>query len=150
MYHYTAAALMYDQFSYIQGEQMSLTISTCNILLICKTSLLIRFEIGFLDTHCTVTFMLFIIWCTFSELISYTGNMADSVPRAIVLGMLSRRFNQPGIVYWGPQCNKAVQALYPNMEIRRKGRSKVYPLSIQQALWCRDRWLVCSSITDIL
>jgi len=63
----------------------------------------------------------------FPDLIRYTGNMADSVPRSELLNMLSRRFNQPQILYWGPQCNKAIEALYPNIDIRRKGRSKVYP-----------------------
>ena len=61
--------------------------------------------------------------------------MDCGVFRDELLTSLSEIMNNPDVVNWGMQCNRAVRQGYPHVHIKRKGKFKKYPLL--QNIWER-------------
>ena len=53
--------------------------------------------------------------------------MDKGVYRDDILLALSDMLSDPDIKSWGKQSNKAIRVVFPNVEIKRKGKDKTYP-----------------------
>ena len=60
----------------------------------------------------------------------WTGDMDKGVYRDDILLALSDMLSDPDIKSWGKQSNKAIRVVFPNVEIKRKGKDKTYPFII--------------------
>ncbi|KAK3602204.1 hypothetical protein CHS0354_004722 [Potamilus streckersoni] len=56
--------------------------------------------------------------------LTWTGNMYHGVSRDQVLNMLIEKFSESEVKHWGSQCNRAIRFLYPDVEMKRKGKYK--------------------------
>ena len=53
--------------------------------------------------------------------------MDNGVYRDDILSVLADTLRDSETKNWGKQCNKAVRVVFPNVEIKRKGKDKTYP-----------------------
>ena len=53
--------------------------------------------------------------------------MEKGVYRDDILSVLADTLENPETKNWGKQCNKAVRVVFPNIDIKRKGKDKTYP-----------------------
>jgi len=58
--------------------------------------------------------------------------MESGISRDEILELLKGRIEEPDVQHWGVQCNRAIRVLFPNVEMKRKGKYKTYPLSDKQ------------------
>ena len=65
----------------------------------------------------------------FSAILLWTGDMDKGVYRDDILSVLVDTLGNPETKNWGKQCNKAVRVVFPNVDIKRKGKDKTYPFS---------------------
>ncbi|XP_033760957.1 uncharacterized protein LOC117342806 [Pecten maximus] len=62
------------------------------------------------------------------SLVQWTGDLESGVSRDEILELLKGRIEEPDVQHWGVQCNRAIRVLFPNVEMKRKGKYKTYPL----------------------
>ncbi|KAL5013019.1 hypothetical protein ScPMuIL_011570 [Solemya velum] len=57
----------------------------------------------------------------------WTGDLQSGVARDEVLDLLHEKIDEPDVVHWGVQCNRAMRLLFPDIQMKRKGKFKTYP-----------------------
>ncbi|KAL3870657.1 hypothetical protein ACJMK2_038704 [Sinanodonta woodiana] len=62
--------------------------------------------------------------------LTWTGNLYHGVSRDQILNMLIEKFSESEVKHWGSQCNRAIRFLYPDVEMKRKGKYKTYPFHV--------------------
>ncbi|XP_060068010.1 uncharacterized protein LOC132548205 [Ylistrum balloti] len=58
------------------------------------------------------------------SLVQWTGDLESGVSRDEILELLKGRIEEPDVQHWGVQCNRAIRVLFPNVEMKRKGKYK--------------------------
>ncbi|XP_069121256.1 uncharacterized protein [Argopecten irradians] len=58
------------------------------------------------------------------SLVQWTGDLDSGVSRDEILELLKGRIEEPDVQHWGVQCNRAIRVLFPNVEMKRKGKYK--------------------------
>ncbi|XP_041368862.1 uncharacterized protein LOC121383126 [Gigantopelta aegis] len=58
------------------------------------------------------------------EIIHWTGDTESGVSRDQLLEVLAAKIKDPDIHHWGVQCNRAARMLFPDIQMRRKGKYK--------------------------
>ncbi|XP_029643444.1 probable serine/threonine-protein kinase DDB_G0282963 isoform X1 [Octopus sinensis] len=58
------------------------------------------------------------------ELVFWTGDFDMGISRDEVLQLLGQKIEEPGVQYWGVQCNRAMRFLFPSIHMKRKGKFK--------------------------
>lgn len=64
-----------------------------------------------------------------------------SISRDDLLTVLHKRIDEPDVLYWGMQCNRAIRIVFPSVTIKRKGKFKTYPfIKIAFLFWLWNTW----------
>ncbi|XP_061169596.1 uncharacterized protein LOC133178954 [Saccostrea echinata] len=58
------------------------------------------------------------------NLVQFSDDMECSVSRDDLLTVLHKRIDEPDVLYWGMQCNRAIRIVFPLVIIKRKGKFK--------------------------
>ena len=68
-------------------------------------------------------------YCMISAILKWTGNMDCGVHRQDLLILLCETIQDSDACNWGAQCNRAIRLVFPNIDMKRKGKYKTYPFS---------------------
>ncbi len=63
----------------------------------------------------------------FSGLVYWTGDGETGVSRDELLELLAEKMEEKDVLHWGVQCNRAMRMLFPDVQMKRKGKYKTYP-----------------------
>ncbi|XP_062594576.1 uncharacterized protein LOC134255994 [Saccostrea cucullata] len=58
------------------------------------------------------------------NLVQFSEDAESSVSRDDLLTVLHKRIDEPDVLYWGMQCNRAIRIVFPSVVIKRKGKFK--------------------------
>lgn len=58
------------------------------------------------------------------NVVEFSEDVDCSISRDDLLTVLHKRIDEPDVLYWGMQCNRAIRIVFPSVIIKRKGKFK--------------------------
>lgn len=87
----------------------------------------------------------------FPDVVEFSEDGDCSISRDDLLTVLHKRIDEPDVLYWGMQCNRAIRIVFPSVIIKRKGKFKTYPFIKIVLFWRIHQDMVlccCNNIFD--